>query len=195
MVRIRHRLAAAGSAHNAEDLASPRGHRERDDRSRHGGESRLPDHARVSANCCFALPHRYIPIDAKNTAQQPVEHDHQEDRLNHRGGGTFATRHFPSPATLAAGDDADHQRYNGALMMPTSKWVTETPSWRHEDGQPHAAVEPGHPDRTMRAAIEPIKLRIGSAQTSATIRSVRSLDRVQPHGRERVDLSRSSSQM
>ncbi len=67
----------------------------------------------------------------RRTPQTAVEHDHQKDRLHDRSGGLLAERlrRFPSPASPSLQATMPiTSAMNGALMMPTSKWVTDTAS-------------------------------------------------------------------
>ncbi len=140
-----HRLAAAGAADEAEDLAAlPR--RATDGRARSCCRSRRRDHAHEwqERGVDMASSH---PDRGKEDGEQAVEHDDEEDRLDDGGRGLPAER---LRAALHAQPSVQAtmpmtSAMNGALIMPTSKCVTEIASLqaRDEDRRAHAAVEPG----------------------------------------------------
>src|SRR5437667_9279743 len=77
------------------------------------------------------LLHRYIPIDAKNTANSPSSTITRKIDFT-----TEVVVCLPSDSALPFTRKPSLQAttpitsaMNGALMMPTSKWVTETASW------------------------------------------------------------------
>ena len=63
------------------------------------------------------------PDRGEEDGEQAVEHDHQEDRLDHRGGGLqpeqLGAALDPQPLEQATTPIASAM--NGALIMPTSK--------------------------------------------------------------------------
>src|SRR5258708_23416365 len=122
------RLAAAGSADQTEDLAPS-------DIQRQLVDHDMPaeaDHKVMYANSerpgCFL--HRYIPIDAKKTANNPSSTITRKIDFT-----TEVVVCLPSDSALPFTRSPSLQAttpitsaINGALMIPTSKWVTDTAS-------------------------------------------------------------------
>ena len=78
------------------------------------------DHDLLAAVACR---HRSHPDRGEEDGEQAVEHDHQEDRFHHRGGGLQAER-FGVPFTARPSTQATTpitSAMNGALIMPTLK--------------------------------------------------------------------------
>src|SRR4051794_40570703 len=128
----------------------------------------------------------------EENGEYAVEHDHQEDRFDHRGGGLLAERFGAAfdPQTLAAGDDTDHQRHerrldHADLEMRHRDRLAQA---RDVDFRAHSAVEPGH----QPAAIER-RHRAEEGQDRQCddqrehARHDQHLDRVEPHGAQGVD--------
>src|SRR5205085_1178675 len=123
-----HRLAAAGSADQAEDFTAA-------DIQRQMVDHHLPaeaDHKVMHANGKFGerLLHRYIPIDAKKIANRPSSTITRKIDFT-----TDVVVCLPSDSALPFTRRPSLQAtmpitsaMNGALRMPTSKWVTETAS-------------------------------------------------------------------
>ena len=125
-----HRLAAAGSADQAEDLAPADVQRQMVDHDLLAEA----DHEVVDANreLRSRFLHRYIPIDAKKTANSPSSTITRKIDFT-----TEVVVCLPSDSALPFTRKPSLQAtmpitsaMNGALMMPTSKWVTETASCR-----------------------------------------------------------------
>ena len=80
---------------------------------------------------------------------------------------------------------------NGAFSMPTLKWVSEIASFRREmiDLGAHAAIEPGHQAAAVKRGhrAEEGEHRQGDDQRQDA-RQDQHLDRIEPHGAQRVDL-------
>src|SRR5215510_1888244 len=114
--------------------------------------------SRTSITDSLAMSH---PDRGEEHGKNAVEHNHQENRLDHRVGGFFAER-FGAALHLQAfnaGDDPDHQR--------------------HERGLDHSHLERRARDRLaqprqenfgLNAAVEPRKVRTGTAMTRARMR-------------------------
>ena len=139
------------------------------------------------------LLHRYIPIDAKNTANRPSSTITRKIDFT-----TEVVVCLPSdsrralhPQAFAAGDDADHQRHERRLDDADL-----------EVGDGNSLMQAGDVDRRAHAAIElrhqPAAIERGHRSDEAQdrqgadqrdhARQDQNLDGIEPHGRQRVDL-------
>src|SRR5213078_4482968 len=122
------RLAAAGCPDQTKDLASPNIQRKAVDHHLFAEtDHQIPD---ADGELRRGFLHRYIPIDAKNTANSPSSTITRKIDFT-----TEVVVCLPSDSALPFTRKPSLQAtmpitsaMNGALMMPTSKWVTETAS-------------------------------------------------------------------
>jgi hypothetical protein len=123
-----HRLAAAGRADQAKDFAAVDIQRQMVEH----GLAAEADHEIADANGEFGHPglHRYIPIDAKKTANRPsstitrkIDFTTEVVVCRPSDSALPLTRRPSLQATMPI-----TSAMNGALMMPTSKCVTDTAS-------------------------------------------------------------------
>ena len=189
MVRIKHRFARARAADEAEDLAAEDVERQMVD-DRRGAEA---DDEVAHADHGFVARHAYNPIPAKNTANKPSSRKMRTIDLT-----TDAVVLSPSEVALPSTSKPSTQATSPIIERHERRLDEADLERRQPDrlAQPleigfgrHAGIEPAHQagavERGHRAEKSQERHRDDERDDA---RQHQNLDRIEPHGAQRVDL-------